>query len=65
MKNIVMNKKYGERLKFISGLLMIYLGIILLMGYEVMNNFIYLVGGTVLVLIAGIITHVIYYKRSK
>lgn len=65
MRNIIMNKKYGERLKFVSGLLMIYLGILLLMGYEVMNNFTYLVGGTILVLIAGIITHVIYYKRNK
>ena len=51
MKKLYVNQTIGRPLKLISGLLMVYLAIMLLLGSVYLNNTTWMVGGSVMVII--------------
>lgn len=65
MRKAFMGEFIGGNLKLVSGLLMGFLAIILLLGYEYMNNMWIVLGGSLLVLAATIIFMIVKKLISK
>lgn len=63
MKKLFINQKIGRSLKFISGLLMVYLAFVLLLGDDYLNSTLWVVGGSVVVLIIAAALTIILRNR--
>lgn len=65
MKKLFINQAIGRSLKFISGLLMVYLSLILLLGGDYFNSTLWVVGGSVVVIIiAAVLSFILKNRRS-
>lgn len=65
MRKAFMGKMIGENLKLLSGMLMGFLAVILLLGYEYMNNMWIVLGGSVLVLVVTLMVMIVKKKGKK
>lgn len=65
MRKAFMGQFIGGNLKLVSGLLMGFLAIILLLGYEYMNNMWIVVGGSLMVIAASLIVMIVKKIVSK
>lgn len=65
MKKLYVNQTIGRSLKLISGLLMVYLAVVLLLGDDYMGSTVWVVGGSVVVIIiAAALTFILKNKRA-
>ncbi len=65
MRKAFMGQHLGENLKLISGMLMGFLAIVLLMGYEYMNNIWIVLGGSIIVIAVSTLIMIIRRTTSK
>ncbi|MDW7658702.1 MAG: hypothetical protein SCM11_16155 [Bacillota bacterium] len=66
MKKRFVNQEIGRSLKLVSGLLMVYLAIVLLMGADYFNSTTWVVGGSAaVVIIAAVLALILENRRDK
>lgn len=62
LSKVSMTANYGKTLKFVSGALMLFLSVILLLGKQYINNMTLIVGGSIIVILTSIIFTFVYKK---
>lgn len=65
MRKAFMGQQIGENLKLLSGMLMGFLAIVLLLGYEYMNNIWIVLGGSIAIVLMSILVMVIRKVQQK
>ena len=65
LSKVSMTVGYGKSLKFISGALMLFLSVILLLGKQYINNMTLIVGGSIIAIVTSIVFTFIYKKMKK
>ncbi len=65
LSKLYMNMGVGRSLKLVSGMLMAYLGVLLLMGYAYLNHAGFIIGGSIIVLLISAAMAYMFRRRLQ